>query len=70
MSADIHSLHQLTQGEIGAVCPDWVALLILQVLDLIIKLHLPNAVSMQGQSCRQMPTIKHVEPTLSVYYEQ
>ena len=28
------------------------------------KLHFPNAVSMQGQSCRRMPII---EPTLSVY---
>ena len=44
-----------------ARCPGWVALLTL------IKLHLPNAVSMQPQSCRRIPTI---ELTLSVYYEQ
>ena len=36
-------------------------------LDLLIKLLLHNAVSMQSQSCWRMPTI---EPTLSVNYEQ
>ena len=50
-----------------AVCPGWVSLLTLEILDFIMKLHLPNAVSMQGQSCRRMPII---EPTLSVYYGQ
>ena len=29
MSVDIHTLHQYTQGEIGVVCPGWVALLTL-----------------------------------------
>ena len=48
-----------------ALCPGWVALLTLQTLDLKIKL--PNAVLMLGQSCRRRPTI---EPTLSVYYGQ
>ena len=52
MSAEIHSLHEKTEAEIEAVCPGWVDLLTLLLLDLIIKLHLPHAVSMQDQSCR------------------
>ena len=40
-----------------AGCLGWVALLSLKMPDLIIKLHLPNAVSMQGQTCRRMPII-------------
>ena len=29
MSAEIHSLHEKTEAEIGAVCPRWVAQLTL-----------------------------------------
>ena len=64
MSAEASLSYELTQAELR-YSPGWNAPLTLQMLDLIIKLHLSDAASMQGQSCRPMPTI---EPTLPVCY--
>ena len=47
-----------------AGCPDWVALLTILMLDLVIKFHLPNALSIQDQFGRRLPTI---EITLGFY---